>query len=129
MGGNLNAVEIEEAISQLAEQAFAPARFPFAFLEAFGNKPGKMNIGHSHTIAIPAITSENREFLPCGLLNSVAAVTNKVYALYDGSLWNMALIASQLHWGWIGTVCVRIRTDLSYSNTLGWRSYLISIRR
>jgi len=35
----LNAVEIEEAISQLAEQGFDPEEFPFAFLEAFGNKP------------------------------------------------------------------------------------------
>ena len=34
----MNAVEIEEAISLLAEQEFDPASFPFAFLEAFGNK-------------------------------------------------------------------------------------------
>jgi hypothetical protein len=34
----LNAVEIEEAISLLAEQEFDPVEFPFAFLEAFGNK-------------------------------------------------------------------------------------------
>jgi len=34
----LNAVEIEEAISQLAEQPFDPENFPYAFLEAFGNK-------------------------------------------------------------------------------------------
>jgi len=34
----MNAVEIEEAISALSEQAFAPAEFPFAFLQAFGNK-------------------------------------------------------------------------------------------
>jgi hypothetical protein len=34
----LNAVEIEEAISQLAEQPFDPKNFPYAFLEAFGNK-------------------------------------------------------------------------------------------
>uniref|UniRef100_UPI0035AD819B type IIL restriction-modification enzyme MmeI n=1 Tax=Nitrosomonas sp. TaxID=42353 RepID=UPI0035AD819B len=34
----MNAVEIEEAISQLAEQSFDPAEFPYAFLEAFGNK-------------------------------------------------------------------------------------------
>ena len=31
----MNAVEIEEAISRLAEQAFEGAEFPFAFLEAF----------------------------------------------------------------------------------------------
>jgi hypothetical protein len=34
----LNAVEIEQAITDLAEQAFDPATFPYAFLEAFGNK-------------------------------------------------------------------------------------------
>jgi len=34
----LNAVEIEEAITQLADQLFDRANFPYAFLEAFGNK-------------------------------------------------------------------------------------------
>lgn len=34
----MNAVEIEEAVSRLAESPFDPAEFPFAFLEAFGNK-------------------------------------------------------------------------------------------
>lgn len=34
----MNAVEIEEAISALAEKPFDQATFPFAFLEAFGNK-------------------------------------------------------------------------------------------
>ena len=34
----MNAVEIEEAVSALAEQAFDAAEFPFAFLLAFGNK-------------------------------------------------------------------------------------------
>ncbi|WP_370053645.1 type IIL restriction-modification enzyme MmeI [Neptunomonas sp.] len=35
----MNAVEIEEAISLLAEQDFDAENFPYAFLEAFGNKP------------------------------------------------------------------------------------------
>ena len=34
----MNAVEIEEAISLLSEQAFDPTEFPYSFLEAFGNK-------------------------------------------------------------------------------------------
>ena len=34
----MNAVEIEEAVSALAEQPFVADEFPFAFLEAFGNK-------------------------------------------------------------------------------------------
>ena len=34
----MNAVEIEEAVSALADEPFDPREFPFAFLEAFGNK-------------------------------------------------------------------------------------------
>lgn len=34
----MNAVEIEQAITDLAEQPFDRAGFPYAFLEAFGNK-------------------------------------------------------------------------------------------
>jgi hypothetical protein len=35
----MNAVEIEEAVSRLAEAPFDAELFPFDFLEAFGNKP------------------------------------------------------------------------------------------
>ncbi len=41
-GGALNAVEIEQAITMLAEQPFDAATFPYAFLEAFGNKPATL---------------------------------------------------------------------------------------
>jgi hypothetical protein len=34
----MNPVEIEEAVSRLAEAPFDPEAFPFAFLEAFGSK-------------------------------------------------------------------------------------------
>ena len=34
----MNAVEIEEAISTLAQEPFDPVEFPYSFLEAFGNK-------------------------------------------------------------------------------------------
>ena len=39
----MNAVEIEEARSRLAEQPFDAAEFPYAFLEAFGNKATTIN--------------------------------------------------------------------------------------
>ena len=83
----------------------------------------RMNIGQSHTLIVAAISSENRPYLPCGLIDSAATVNNKCFALYDAPLWNLALIASRLHWVWIGTVCVRMRTDFSYSNTLGWNTF------
>lgn len=79
--------------------------------------------GDERIIVIPGISSEHRPYLPCGILAPGVILSNKNYALYDAPLWNMALIASRLHWVWIGTVCVRMRTDFSYSNTLGWNTF------
>lgn len=77
----------------------------------------------THTLVIPRVSSENRPYLPVGLLTPDCIVQEKAFAMYDAPLWNMALIASRLHWVWIGTVCVRMRTDFSYSNTLGWNTF------
>lgn len=83
----------------------------------------EMNIGESHTILVAAISSENREYLPCGVIDTYATINNKCYGLFDAPLWNMALIASRLHLVWIATVCVRLEMRFSYSNTLGWNTF------
>lgn len=52
----MNAVEIEEAVSQLASEPYDRAEFPFSFLAAFGNKPtpiARLHSGASNTSNIP----------------------------------------------------------------------------
>ena len=74
-------------------------------------------------IVTPRVSSENRPNLPVGLMDASAIIGDRNFALYDAPIWNLAIIASRLHWVWIGTVCVRMRTDFSYSNTLGWNTF------
>jgi hypothetical protein len=76
-----------------------------------------------NAIVVPRVSSENRDFLPVDYLSAKYVIGDRNFAMYDAPLWNMALIASRLHWVWIGTVCVRMRTDFSYSNTLGWNTF------
>lgn len=83
----------------------------------------EMNQPAESMIVIPRVTSEGRPFLPVGLLPSPNVIGDRNFAIYDAPLWNMALIASRLHWVWIGTVCVRLEMRFSYSNTLGWNTF------
>jgi len=83
----------------------------------------EMNNAIDRFFAIPVVSSENREYLPIEFLDRESVISNKCFALYDAPLWNMALIASRLHWVWIGTVCVRLEMRFSYSNTLGWNTF------
>ncbi|MBN8627918.1 MAG: class I SAM-dependent DNA methyltransferase [Planctomycetes bacterium] len=76
-------------------------------------------------LVVPRVSSENRPYLPVGVTDGHSIISERNFVLYDAPLWNAALIASRLHLVWIGTVCVRMRTDFSYSNTLGWNTFPI----
>ena len=79
--------------------------------------------GKNSSIVVPKVSSENRPYLPVGLLSEQSIVSDNAFALYDAPLWNMALIASRLHLVWIATVCGQLETRIRYSNTLGWNTF------
>lgn len=83
----------------------------------------EMYHGERHTLILPGVSSEGREYLPVGLIDNHSIVSNLAFALYDAPLWNMAIIASRLHLVWIATVCGKLETRYRYSNTLGWNTF------
>lgn len=76
-----------------------------------------------HLLVMPRVSSENRQYLPIGLLTPDSIPQDAALALYDAPLWNLALIASKLHLVWIATVCGKLETRYRYSNTLGWNTF------
>src|SRR5205814_5212176 len=102
--------------SSKAQETRPAAAFPHRFRQIQG-KPG------SKCIVVPIHTSESRDYLPVGILNGGAIISNAAYALYNAESWNLALIASRLHLIWIGTVCGKLKSDYRYSNTLGWNTF------
>lgn len=76
-----------------------------------------------HTIAVPSVSSERRDYLPVALLPQGTIISNLAFALYDAPLWNLSLVASRIHQVWVATVCGKMKTDFRYSNTLGWNTF------
>ena len=83
----------------------------------------EMHEADTHSVIVPSVSSESREYFPVGLIDNRTTVSNLAFALYDAPLWNLALIASKLHLVWIATVCGKLKTDFRYSNTLGWNTF------
>lgn len=96
-------------------------------LRDLANTPNRyyfhLGTGRANTLVVPRVTSENRDYLPVGFLPKSSLISDRNYGLVDAPTWVVSVIASRLHWVWIGTVCVRMRTDFSYSNTLGWNTF------
>lgn len=83
--------------------------------------------GNETVMIVPSVSSEARDYLPVGFKARGTIVSNLAFAMYDASLWNMALIASRIHLVWIATVCGKMKTDFRYSNTMGWNTFPVPI--
>ena len=71
----MNAVEIEQAISELAEQPFDAEEFPYAFLMAFGNKDTtikRLRTGASNKSDIGGVLQTNNIHLATCTVGKVA---------------------------------------------------------
>ena len=115
---------IEAVAKMRAESKAAETRPAAAFPHRFRQI---QSVAKHYSLVVARVSSEDREYLPIGLEDGNTIIGDRNFALYDAPLWNMALIASRLHWVWIGTVCVRMRTDFSYSNTLGWNTFPVPL--
>ena len=88
---------------------------PHQFRERKGDDPNKL--------FVPIVSSENREYFPVGVVGESVVPTNKAFYMADAPLWCLAFLVSKMHLAWISAICGRLRTDYSYSNTLGWNTF------
>ncbi len=110
----MTAVADFRASSKAAETRPAAA-FPHRFRQI-------QSVAEKYTIAVPAVSSENRAYFTVGLTDQNTIHSNRNFAIYDAPLWNFALASSKMHQVWLGTVCARFETRYSYSNTIGWNA-------
>lgn len=96
------------------------AKFPHRFRQV-------QSVARDSSIIIPRHSSENRDFLPVGLLPSDQIVSDSALVIYDAPIWNIAVIASRLHLVWISTICGKLETRYRYSSTLGWNTFPLPV--
>jgi hypothetical protein len=74
-------------------------------------------------IFVPQVLSERRIYVTGGLLEKDVLVIAPHMQIVDGARYEFAILSSSLHHIWVATVCGRLKTDIRYSNTLGWNTF------
>ncbi len=97
------------------KQANDWAKTPHKFVYA----PHRPGLG----ILIPFVSSEHRQYLPCGLFDDRTVIVAPNQAIYDAQIWCLSVLSSRLHLTWIATVCGKLETRYRYSNALGWNTF------
>lgn len=77
----------------------------------------------SHSIIIPNLSSEVREYRVPILAPRDVIASNLALAIYNGDIFQIAVLASRLHHLWVEAVCGKLKQDFRYSNDLGWHTF------
>ncbi|KCZ99671.1 type II restriction enzyme methylase subunit [Hyphomonas polymorpha PS728] len=88
---------------------------PWAFRE--------QNEANSHTIIVPGATSEDRYWLPVDVKEKESIVSNLAFGIFDGEIWQAAILSSRIHRLWLETVGGKLENRVRYSNTLVWNTF------
>ncbi|EPH1852801.1 class I SAM-dependent DNA methyltransferase [Pseudomonas aeruginosa] len=124
----LSIPSVSERIEGVRSMRLSSPKGPTVEAASVAHRFGEVRqVGNESVIIVPSVSSESREYLPCGYEPVGTIVSNLAFALFDAPLWNMAIVASKLHLTWIGTICGKMKTDFRYSNTLGWNTFPIPV--
>jgi hypothetical protein len=77
----------------------------------------------THSIIIPNLSSEVREYRVPIIAQTETIASNLALAIYDGSIFQIAILASRIHHLWVESVCGKLKQDFRYSNDLGWHTF------
>lgn len=77
----------------------------------------------TNSIIFPQTTSENREYIPIGFLDSTYVVSNAARLVYNAETWLFGVLTSKIHNVWLQRVAGRLETRIQYSNTLCYNTF------
>ena len=75
------------------------------------------------SIIIPRVSSENRLYVPMGIVGDDTVISDSAMAIYDAPIWLLGLLQSRMHMVWLRTVGGRLKTDYRYSASLVYNTF------
>ncbi|MCC6947001.1 MAG: class I SAM-dependent DNA methyltransferase [Bradyrhizobiaceae bacterium] len=74
-------------------------------------------------LAVPEVSSENREYIPIGWLSPPIIPSNKLRLILDANLWHFAVLTSRMHMAWTQIVGGRLESRFQYSVGINYNCF------
>jgi hypothetical protein len=74
-------------------------------------------------LALPEVSSENRNYLPIAWLSKRVIASNKLYTMTGATLVDFAFLTSAMHTAWARVVSGRLKSDFQYSVSLVYNTF------
>lgn len=75
------------------------------------------------TIIVPRVSSENRKYVPMGIVGEDTVVSDSATAIYNAPIWLLGLLESRMHMTWLRSVGGKLETRYRYSAGLVYNTF------
>lgn len=75
------------------------------------------------SILVPRVSSERREYIPIGYVDSDTVTSDSAFAIYDVDFWLFGLLTSKIHNVWVRAVAGSLENRIRYAATLCYNTF------
>ena len=77
----------------------------------------------SSYIAVPAVSTQRRRYIPIGFLPEDIIAGNKLYIIPGASTYHFGILTSNVHMAWMRMFAGRMKSDYSYSKDIVYNNF------
>lgn len=100
------------------------ANTPWSFVQRGEyDKAEKRVSAANFSIIVPRVSSQNRLYVPMGIMDRSVIVSDSAMAIYGAPLWLLGLLESSMHMVWLREVGGKLKTDYRYSAGLVYNTF------
>lgn len=84
---------------------------------------GEIRHKESSQIIIPSVSSERREYIPIGFLDTNTVVSNAAQVIYDAESWLFGILNSKMHMVWLRAIGGKLEERIRYSKDIVYNTF------
>ena len=81
------------------------------------------NMAKGNYIVIPKVSSENRKYVPMGLMSPDMLCSDLVFIVPNATAYHLGVLTSNVHMAWVRAVCGRLKSDYRYSKDIVYNNF------
>ena len=117
----------QERLNSKAAGTRETASTPWKFVQRgeWDDMFSKGKIEGKFQLLVPAVTSEDRDYIPMGFVGDDTIISNRCYIVYDTPVWLLGCLVSKMHIKWFQAIGGKLETRYSYSAGLVYNTFPI----
>lgn len=81
------------------------------------------NMPNNNSILIPKTSSQNRRYIPMGIVTPDELCSDLVFLIPNGTIYHFGVLESNVHMAWMRVVAGRLKSDYRYSKDIVYNNF------